>query len=258
MDDPIEKQHPESLCLVYCVFATTGESPAVPARIDRQPVFLIKHNGLSAVVSRVPASTRETGSDIPDLLAYEKVIEEFFQDRAVLPMRYGSLLQDESQVIELLQQHSQEYQATLREVEGCVEMGIRIMVEKTEEERRNERSSSTLPSSSGEGYLQARRRYYAEREWPSQVEAALAKRCRIAFDGLFLKWKAEFSQLPNFVFLVPVLSLYFLVQRECEADFRRVFQAVSRSESVRMLLSGPWPPFNFMPLGQFEKEASQR
>jgi hypothetical protein len=59
-----------------------------------------------------------------------------------------------------------------------------------------------------------------------------------------------------------MLSLYFLVKREEVEKFRQIFQAFASRYSARILLSGPWPPFNFVlpegSQGRWVSDASHR
>ena len=48
---------------------------------------------------------------------------------------------------------------------------------------------------------------------------------------------------------LPLLSLYFLVDRAVVESFRQAFRRLSEAESARLLLSGPWPPYNFVTSG---------
>ena len=242
---------PPAAYLVYCVFETRSDShPATPVGVDGLPVHVVEDNGLSAAVSRVPGRIREMRTDVPRVMAYEKVVETFHRDRAVLPMRYGCVMKDGAQVLELLHKHRGEYQSALTELEGCVEMGVRIIAQVEKRETRNESPFDVSTYSGGGAYLTARKGHYAEVDRSFQMEAAMAERCCAAFDGLFARRKTEYCPASNAVFLVPTLSLSFLVKRERENAFRRAFRTLSLGESERMLLSGPWPPYNFVPSDQ--------
>jgi hypothetical protein len=43
-------------------------------------------------------------------------------------------------------------------------------------------------------------------------------------------------------------SIYYLVPRDSVAEFRKAFQSMSLNNPAKLLLSGPWPPYNFMRL----------
>lgn len=238
--------------LVYCIFeAEQGPQPAVPAGVDGQPVHLIEEDGLIAAVSRVSDRTSRMCPDVDRALVYAGVVETFHRGRAVLPMRYGCLLKDESRVIELLRRHGQVYRSALKELRGCVEIGVRILAEDVKRDVRHLKSPSDAPiHSPGKAYLVARRAHYAEADRSAEQQAAVVERCRAAFAGLFLRCKTEYPSLPGATLWGSCPSFYFLVKQENLDVFRQAFQALSRREPTKMLLSGPWPPYNFVPPGE--------
>jgi len=46
-----------------------------------------------------------------------------------------------------------------------------------------------------------------------------------------------------------ILSLYFLTPESKVNHFRETFGQVAESKGVHALLSGPWPPYNFVTHG---------
>src|ERR1035437_9597790 len=82
-------------------------------------------HGVAAVVSQVEESTR--GPGISSLLAFEKVVEAIDSRQTVVPMRYGCLMESEEQVVQLLEDHRQEYEALLIRLRDMTEMGIRLL-----------------------------------------------------------------------------------------------------------------------------------
>jgi hypothetical protein len=99
----------------------------------------------------------------------------------------------------------------------------------------------------GKGYLQRRREHYEEVDGSAQQEEAVAEQCRTAFAGLFAQCKTERSARAATAFGGRLLSLYFLVERRNLVAFRQVFRRLEQRDSRKMLLSGPWPPYNFVP-----------
>ena len=96
----------------------------------------------------------------------------------------------------------------------------------------------------GLAYLTARKAHYAHQDrWTKEYRQA-AERCLAQFAGLFVKSNTE-APSPR----LPLLSLYFLVPRPAVESFRQAFRHLTETESARLLLSGPWPPYNFVTSG---------
>jgi hypothetical protein len=272
----MDEQEVNKRYLLYCIVGNLGTlRPPGLAGVDGEPVLLIPHNGLTAVVSRI--NRADAPPHISQLLAYKEVVEAFHRRPSVhslIPMRYGCMADDEIQIHRLLEKHHTDYTALLKELEGCVEMGIRVLsaecgvrsAEYRLHESRTPHSAFTLPQSDspGKSYLDARKAHYAQEEKINeQVEQAI-ERCRSSFEGLFKKSKIEVPSSHNFQFSIfnrqssianRFLSLYFLVPEESIAAFRRAFRRLlNASESSRFLLSGPWPPYNFVEPDRAERE----
>ena len=245
-----------SVLLYGIVFAALrpGYPPppiSVPG-VGNAPVRLIEANGLGAVVSTVdsPALT----PTVERALAHARVIERLHADRTVLPVRYGSVLGSESDVVELLRAHGETYAGMLQGLIGCVEMGVRILTSERGAAsthdcsvRRAECRADDCPPVAGTVYLNRRKAFYAEQERCLREAAASAQRLRAALAGLFLKCEAEPSTTVVFrsISAGPLVGVHFLVKRNMLASFRMAFRRMERAERARLLLSGPWPPYNF-------------
>jgi len=93
----------------------------------------------------------------------------------------------------------------------------------------------------GLAYLLARKAHFAHQDrWTKEYRQA-ADRCLAQFTGLYVKAKTE-GPSPR----LPLLSLYFLVPHRVVESFRQTFRYLAATESARLLLSGPWPPYNFV------------
>jgi hypothetical protein len=226
--------------------------------VGAKPVFVVTSDGLGAAVSRVLPG--ETAPNVSRLLAYENVIRRFHAARTVIPFRYGCRFDEEDQIIRLLGERAGEWKDVLRELDGRVEMGIRALSgDKGPRPQGAEAMQSHValevapePSKrtrqSGREYLSARKACYMEQERIAQQGNAVLQRCREALAGLSVKSKME---SPSWCMLpgktnVPPPSLYFLIRRRDVASFRRAFRKIRARESASLLLSGPWPPYNFV------------
>ncbi|MBI5251425.1 MAG: GvpL/GvpF family gas vesicle protein, partial [Desulfomonile tiedjei] len=85
-------------CLMYCIFSSNG-----PAQMDCKPegvgggqVQVIENNGLAAAVSAV--SEADISQDPLTVIAYHKIIETFHGQMCVIPLRFGTIVNHESEV----------------------------------------------------------------------------------------------------------------------------------------------------------------
>jgi hypothetical protein len=239
--------------LLYCIRPHPGPELALPLLgVGGAPVYQVAHRRLRAAVSRI--NRADLAPNLPRVRTYEGVVLSCHRQGAVIPMRYGCAVEEDSQVMQLLDEHGPHYEALLQELEDCVEMGLRVLLpsgpwaavtpggpECCRELVGPHPAPPATPERLGLAYLTARKAHYAHQDrWTNDYRQA-AERCRAQFEGLFVKCKTE-APSPR----LPLLSLYFLVPRPAVESFRQVFRHLSATESARLLLSGPWPPYNFV------------
>jgi|SRR5689334_4885034 len=94
--------------------------------INGEPVSPVTDEGLAALTSDVPDEFLEAGRE--ELLTHSRVLEQVLEKGTVLPMRFGVVLPDEQSVREeLLAPHSDELEAQLREMDGKVEINLKVL-----------------------------------------------------------------------------------------------------------------------------------
>ncbi|MBI3939345.1 MAG: GvpL/GvpF family gas vesicle protein [Acidobacteria bacterium] len=229
--------------LLYCIFENSRRRLESLHGVDDPRVFFVTGSHLTAAVSRL--NSPALSLDVSHILAYEKVIASLHRERTVIPMRYGCLFEKEAQIVRLLGERHQEYGTLLRELEGCVEMGIRILpTEVLLTIPAPSLYSSRLSSdySSGKAYLARKRDRYAAMDQMSLQHARIVEKIRRTLAGLFVRSTSEFSSWGG----SPAQSLCFLVTRNSVARFKKAFRHNYADDSTRLLLTGPWPPYNFV------------
>jgi hypothetical protein len=105
----------------------------------------------------------------------------------------------------------------------------------------------------GTGYLLARQRRYAVQDDCKDVFARLTLRIQNALTGLFVKSVAEQHATRQ----GGLWSLYFLVRRNDSDRFRTAFAGLQGSLGEKLLLTGPWPPYNFVSGKTSEQKTSE-
>jgi len=108
---------------VYGVVKAKERAEQGPA-IGGEPVEVVAHEGVAALVSRVPGEELEAGRE--ELLTHSRVLEEALRQGAVLPMKFGVVMpSDEVVRSDLLEAHHDELLRQLGELEGKVELNVK-------------------------------------------------------------------------------------------------------------------------------------
>ena len=250
------------MIMAYCIFGDSQAQSTEPIfGISGQPVTIISANGLGVAVSLISPS--DLTPDTDRALTYQAVVESMHRNRTVIPLRYGNVYEEEAQIVRFLLENEERLKLSLSELNGCVEMGIRVLFAESPEAERQSHESGIggttplrrEPSGIGHSYLAKRRALYGLDQTRARRRDAIAGHCRKAFAGLYVKFKreedeSEFTRfglgLTGSLAHRSIFSLYFLVPRGSIDLFRQAFRELTSRESARLLLSGPWAPYNFV------------
>jgi hypothetical protein len=198
--------------------------------LAQAPVEVLIEGGLMAVFTR---HARTPGEPAPDALwTHERVVERLMADRAVLPLRFGSTLEDETVLRALLADNRQRFLELLARMAGRVEIGVRVL-----QPLAADAADQATPAvaATGRDYLlgklrNGRRIERAAAELHAPLEAVSVEACRQAPRG-----EDE------------VLRSAYLVDQQVVGRFRSVIQRLELTHpDVAILCTGPWPPYSFM------------
>jgi hypothetical protein len=237
--------------LLYCVLNSNNMERDLPiVGVGDKPIEFLCESGLCAAISAVQGP--EIPFDIDSMITYHQVIENFFERRAIIPFRFKTFLNDPKDVVAMLEQNSDKYTKLLSKLDGMVEMGIRLVRSKPlnvdSSQLDNEFSGGSDGSNPGMSYLKKRWALYSSESWIQDQKNEFSEKCSKEFDGLFANFKSEASRLPevqNNKNLI-LISLYFLVKKDLIQEFRVKFRSLNFLITGKMLLTGPWPPYNFV------------
>jgi hypothetical protein len=248
-------------CLLYgIVFAASAQSlgehtVALLPGVGDAPVRLLGANGLSAAVSMI--DPRDATPSVANARAYARVVEALHAAGAVVPMRFGCWFAGEAEVVDLLHTSGSEFTRMLHRLDGCVEMGVRLLtvcpgVAAAGTSRSAESPRDASVRAPGSVYLTRRKALYAEADRLREDVTAAAERVRRALAGRFVQFRIEppsGAWRPGTLALPwhrALGSVYFLVKWDALEPFRAAFRELSSTEPGALVLSGPWPPYNFV------------
>jgi len=230
----------------YLIYGIVKDPLAITANltgVQVKPVIFVEAHGLCAAVSEL--DVEEGAPPVGELLAYAQVVEALHRRQAVVPMRYGSFLNGIPAIRDVLKARQHQYETLLAELEGHVEMGIRIILPEKECENLS-LEGTILPNEksaiNGRDYLALRKIHYHMQEEMSQDRQAFVDRYIRSFSGLYAKHRTEKDMYNGVV----ILSLYFLTPESAVNRFRETFGDMMAKGNDEALLTGPWPPYNFV------------
>jgi hypothetical protein len=194
-----------------------------PARLPEE-LELLTVNGIVGVYgSKTEEELQVTEAN---LWAHEAVVESLMEEGAVLPARFGTVLESVDRLGDELMSRQEEFARALDLVRGRVELGVRAAWP--------QRTVVDVPAESGRGYLARKlEQQRAAADATSSVHEPLA---RLAVDSTVR------------VLQTPCLTLIgsYLVDRGDVKRFRDEAKRLARAlGEVRLACTGPWPPYSF-------------
>jgi hypothetical protein len=218
--------------------------------LEGTSLFSVTHQDIAAVVS--PLATAQVPPTEDNVWQHEAVVEALMVDRAVLPVRFGTVLADEAAIRADLAAHYTDFVVNLDRVRGRVELGLRVLwisdfrlpITQSQIEDRKPVLSGAEGSeiASGRAYLMARLEEERQvRAWRQRAEA-LAEELHTPLAQLATESTRQVLITPRLL-----LTAAYLVERDQVAAFRREVEVLSAAyPALRFLCTGPWPAYNFV------------
>jgi hypothetical protein len=219
----------------YCVVPSGHPKPDALHGLGNAPVESVSIGGVAIWVSR--GDRPEPGLDA--VRVHNQVVEAAVTEAVTpLPLRFGQWLADDTALREVLAPKAALYAERLAQIAGCMEFGIRLIDPQAGE---GAQVVQAQPHTSGLEYMRAlqesSRLADSKRQRADQVHASV----RELLQDLVREERVEDGRTTH-----AVLTLSHLVARAQFGDYReRAPQIRERFPELRMLLSGPWPPYSF-------------
>ena len=251
----------------YCVVRLDLDEPwEVFPGIDERPVFAVREQKMAVLVSRLERPHLE---DARSVVQHGQVIHRVFERRTVLPFRYGTVFTSQEQVEVLLRENRDQFTEAIRFLRGKAEMHVKLLVRRTAErplamaaaagskarsaldgvasnvlvaaalQEVNGQLSrgpaldvavgATAPEPDGGGEAQARllaqRLSEVLRPLQEQVSVRLSREGQVLMD------------------------LRHLIEEDRLQTYQRMSAlAAERMKDCQIHVTGPWPPYHFLPV----------
>ena len=181
---------------------------------QKPPLHAVRSGTLSVLCA--PAAEHEVTPEA--LWRHEELLEELMEERAILPVRYGTLVADDAAAARAVAERHDELAAGLERVRGAVELALRVESNGAEPDPE---------AGSGRDYLRAKT---ARMDTARRLYERLAALAR------------DSEMQPG----RELLRAAYLVDRDAVAGFVALVQQLQREHpELGLLCTGPWPPFSF-------------
>jgi hypothetical protein len=217
--------------------------------ISGADLSVIFFDEIAAVVSDIKNANIIT--DKTNAVEYAKVIENLSQQFTLLPVRYGSIMESVELIHNMLERNYLEFQQNLQKVENKVEFGLKVFCDskklKEELKAKTEVELITEPAQGNKNSIY--RNYLNKKLKEHQFEELLLEHVDTIIQDVtthltqlnpihkFKKMESE-SNIIDAVFL--------LEKNKKENLINAVKDMQNKYTGLRLMLTGPWPPYNFV------------
>jgi hypothetical protein len=226
---------------VYCLGdGLSGAAFEGLAGVGRARVRVLPLRGFAAVVSE--AGDEPTSVSEENLLAHNRVNAAALSHTTPLPCRFGTRAAPE-RLAEYVSANEAALAAALARVRGCVEMSVKLM-EKAEgkgQKAEVESEEGAVSVGAGTAFLLKKRREILGEEGARRRAEVAAAWLASGVGELARETAARLS--PSEAIFVRAAHL---VERARVEEYRARLRALAAErQGVRLLTSGPWPPYSF-------------
>jgi len=236
---------------LYGVVPASAAAPPTVAVDPRHEVVAIVEGGVAGVASRVSLDEFDERA-LPERLAdpdwleqkiraHEAVLDAVLAETPVIPCRFCTVYRDESHLRHFLAEQGDSLAASLTRLDGRVELGVKAF--------QRQPSSQASQAVSGRAYLEARRDEQRAHEELVRTRGQIVSQLHgsllaAAEAGVVLDLQShDVSGHDDEM----VFNGAYLVDDRSRFEAALAALARDRSGNLDLELTGPWPPYNFVP-----------
>lgn len=174
------------------------------------------------------------------VVEHAKVVGSCFEKTTVLPFRFGTVFEHDEALRRAVRGNRKQFLASVDKLRGKAEMHLKLVVK--EGMVREAMDDVELPQTTGGAYLSVLRdKAYRQRERQTKARAL-----SVQVHKLFHPIEEEISCRRSDSGMM--LDIAHLIDHKSIEKYQNRFNsAASQLKGVELVISGPWPPYHFMP-----------
>ena len=212
--------------LPYCVFSTELVLPEIVTGVQEAPVLRLEDDALAVLYSEIGSLPQDPGELAQAAMSFQSTIQQVFGAGIVIAFRFPTQLANVDELRSHLRDNAARYRKGLMQLNGMAQMEVRLT-----QLNSGIRAAADNPAT-GTEYLKAKQ---AQSESTTKAIEALKQ----AAGTLVHEWRTREAG--------GVTRLYALIPHDKAAEFKRVVGFVRLTGGTRAVISGPWPPSEFLP-----------
>lgn len=190
-------------------------------------MLLLDEAGLSVLYSEINTLPNDPGELAQAAMSFQSTVQQAFGAGIVIAFRFLTQLANTDELRSHLREHADRYKTALMQLNGMAQMEVRL----------TQLGGAAAPSSNattGTEYLKAR-------QVQSQGLTSAIEALKQGVGTTVHEWRTRES--------AGVTRLYALIPHDKAAEFKREMGFVRLAGGMRAVISGPWPPSEFLPEG---------
>ncbi|HEX3323154.1 MAG TPA: GvpL/GvpF family gas vesicle protein [Terriglobales bacterium] len=207
--------------------------------VNGAPVVSYPSGEFAVVVSEFDRATDKL--DEKTVLEHARVVSACFRLSTVLPFRFGTIFDTEEALRQAVRSNRRTFGESVAKLRGKAEMRLKLVVR--DGSLREAMTDIELPNTVGGEYL-AKLRVKASRERERQTKArALSVQVHKLFNPL--EEEVSCKKVDADGMLLDIAHL--IDSKSIEKYQNRYTTAAKQLKNCELVISGPWPPYHFMP-----------
>jgi Gas vesicle synthesis protein GvpL/GvpF len=207
--------------------------------VNNAPVFGYPSGDFAVIVSEYERTTAQL--DEKSVLEHARVVSMCFRQGTVLPFRFGTVFDTDDALRQAVRANRKAFETSVQRLRGKAEMHLKLVVR--DGSLRDAMTDTLLPDTVGREYL-AQLRVKASRDRERQTKA---RALSVQVHKLFNPLEEEISckKVDAEGMLIDIAHL--IDSKSVEKYQNRYSTAAKQLKNCELAISGPWPPYHFLP-----------
>lgn len=212
-------------------------------------LYPISFENISVIVSNCGSHKQTWVKD--SVLEFAEVIEKLSEQANLLPVRFGTILKSDDEIMELLKNFHEVLESNLKKVANKSEFGLKVLWDYEIFKSKIKENSGKIEVKAGDYFKQNTQytNYLLSKIKKHKLDDAVLHHVENFIEEInhSLMPLNPVSKFKKMVSNSIMLDAVFLIEKSKHNDFKNIIENFGRQHAdLQFLLTGPWPPYSFV------------